>query len=68
MAAGPGGRAGAPGPPLFLSYPHFCAADPGLARNVVGLACDPARHDLFLDVGALVVGAGVWVGVSGVGV
>lgn len=50
-AAGPGGRAGKPGPPIFLSYPHFCDADPALAEGVEGLACDPQAHDLFVDVG-----------------
>lgn len=47
-AAGPAGKAG---PPLFLSMPHYCDADPELAAGVVGLACDPERHRVFLDVG-----------------
>ena len=50
-AAGPAGVAGKPGPPLFLSYPHFCDADPRLVAGVEGLQCRPKRHDLFLDVG-----------------
>ena len=50
-AAGPAGLAGKPGPPLFLSYPHFCDANPRLAAGVVGLQCRPKQHDLFLDVG-----------------
>jgi hypothetical protein len=50
-AAGPAGVAGKPGPPLFLSYPHFCDADPRLVAGVEGLECRPKRHDLFLDVG-----------------
>lgn len=50
MAAGPSGLPGAPGPPIFLSYPHFCGADPVLAQGVVGLRCLPEYHDLFLDV------------------
>eukprot|EP00887_Chlorella_sp_A99_P005592 scaffold1.g5592.t1 len=51
LATGPHGAAGSrPGPPVFLSYPHFCGADPGLAAGVVGVACDPERHALFVDV------------------
>jgi hypothetical protein len=50
-AAGPGGHAGKPGPPIFLSYPHYCGADPALAQGVTGVACDPAAHELFVDVG-----------------
>ncbi|KFM25479.1 Scavenger receptor class B member 1 [Auxenochlorella protothecoides] len=47
---GPLGQAGKTGPPLFLSMPHYCGADPALAAGVVGLKCDPARHKLHLDV------------------
>lgn len=47
---GPAGPPGESGPLLFLAYPHFCGADPSLARNVTGLQCDPERHTLFLDV------------------
>jgi hypothetical protein len=50
-AVGPSGQPGKPGPPIFLSYPHYCGADPSLARGVEGLACDPPAHDLFVDVG-----------------
>ncbi len=47
---GPAGPPGESGPFLFLAYPHFCGADPSLARNVTGLSCDPEKHTLFLDV------------------
>ena len=50
-AAGPTGRAGKAGPPIFLSYPHYCGADPRLAAGVEGLGCRPRRHNLFVDVG-----------------
>jgi hypothetical protein len=50
-AAGPSGRPGRPGPPLFLSLPHFCGADASLAAGVEGLQCNLDAHSLFLDVG-----------------
>lgn len=49
-AAGPSGKPGRPGPPLFLSYPHYCQADERLQQGVEGLSCDPVKHDLFVDV------------------
>ncbi|KAL0051752.1 hypothetical protein WJX82_001524 [Trebouxia sp. C0006] len=49
-AAGPEGRAGAPGPPIFLSNAHFCDVDPAVADTVVGLNCSQAEHVTFLDV------------------
>ena len=48
--AGPEGRAGAPGPPIFLSNAHFCDVDPAVADTVVGLNCSQAEHVTFLDV------------------
>lgn len=48
--AGPTGRPDTPGPPIFLSYPHFCGADPALAQGVEGLRCRPEYLDLYLDV------------------
>ena len=50
-SSGGGGDTPPVGPPLFLSYPHFCGADPRLAAGVQGLACHPEVHSLFLDVG-----------------
>lgn len=48
---GPSQPPSKPGPPLFLSMPHFCKADPRLAEGVVGLQCRPENHTVFLDVG-----------------
>ncbi|KAL4431087.1 hypothetical protein ABPG75_006343 [Micractinium tetrahymenae] len=48
--AGPTGSPDTPGPPIFLSYPHFCGADPSLAQGVEGLHCKPEYLDLYLDV------------------
>lgn len=56
-AGGPGGPPGKAGPPIFLSRPHYCGADPSLAAGVVGLRCDPARHSTHIDVGAWVSAA-----------
>jgi hypothetical protein len=50
-SAGASGKPGRPGPPLFLSYPHYCQADERLQQGVEGISCDPSKHDLFLDVG-----------------
>ncbi len=50
MAAGPNGKAGVPGPPIFFSYPHYCDADPMLSVGVDGLACDKDKHTTFIDV------------------
>lgn len=61
VAAGPGGRAGKAGAPIFLSHPHYCGADPALAGGVAGLACNPEQHELYLDVGELA--AGTWLSV-----
>lgn len=49
-AAGPEGRAGVPGPPIFLSNAHFCDVDPAVADTVVGLNCSQADHVTSLDV------------------
>lgn len=46
MAAASGGV----GPPLFLSLPGFCYADPSLAEGVEGIECDHLRHDIHIDV------------------
>ena len=48
--AGPEGRAGVPGPPIFLSNAHFCDVDPAVADTVVGLNCSQAEHVTLLDV------------------
>lgn len=50
LAAGPGGRAGVAGPPVFLSNAHFCDVDPAVAETVVGLNCSESEHVTFLDV------------------
>jgi len=50
MAAGPRGLPHMPGLPVLLSMPHFCHADPRLAAAVEGVACDPARHSVYMDV------------------
>ena len=51
QAVGPSGHGGdAAGPPLFMSFPHFCYVDPVVAAQTVGTRCDPARHDLWLGV------------------
>jgi hypothetical protein len=53
MQSGPDGSGGlGPAvPPIFLSAPHYCGVDPGVAATVRGLKCDKRLHDLFLDVG-----------------
>ncbi|KAL4421970.1 hypothetical protein ABPG77_010993 [Micractinium sp. CCAP 211/92] len=47
---GPSARPDTPGPPIFIAYPHFCGADPALAKGVEGLRCRPEYLDLYLDV------------------
>ena len=45
--------AGAPqatGPPVYMSFPHYCYVDPKVAEMTVGTKCDHARHDLWLGV------------------
>lgn len=50
-AVGPSGHgAAAVGPPIFMSFPHFCYVDPSVAAQTVGTRCDPSRHDLWLGV------------------
>ncbi len=51
LAGGPSGKPGQAGPPIFLSRPHYCDADPALAAGVHGLACQPELHESHLDVG-----------------
>lgn len=48
--AGPEGRAGAAGPPVFLSNAHFCDVDSAVAETVEGLNCSMSEHVTFLDV------------------
>lgn len=48
--AGPEGRAGAAGPPVFLSNAHFCDVDSVVADTVLGLNCSLSEHVTFLDV------------------
>ncbi|KAL3140914.1 hypothetical protein ABBQ32_005445 [Trebouxia sp. C0010 RCD-2024] len=50
IAAGPEGRAGAAGPPVFLSNAHFCDVDSAVADTVLGLNCSLSEHVTFLDV------------------
>jgi hypothetical protein len=51
FAAGPAGAAAvAAGPPLFLSLPGYCFCDEALAAELDGIACEPERHDMYLDV------------------
>ena len=38
------------GPPVLVSLPHFCEVDPAVAAALEGMACDPQRHNTFLDV------------------
>lgn len=48
--AGPEGRAGTAGPPVFLSNAHFCDVDSAVANTVEGLNCSLSEHVTFLDV------------------
>ena len=50
LLAGPEGRAGVAGPPVFLSNAHFCDVDPAVADTVLGLNCSLAEHVTLLDV------------------
>ena len=50
ILAGPDGRAGLAGPPVFLSNAHFCDVDPAVADTVLGLNCSLSQHVTFLDV------------------
>ena len=50
VAGGPTGKPGQPGPPVYVSAPHFCQADPRLAQGVEGLACDPQQHVTYVDI------------------
>ncbi len=50
IAGGPTGKPGEPGPPIYVTPPHFCQADPSLAEGVEGLHCDPEQHLTYLDV------------------
>jgi hypothetical protein len=50
-AVGPtGNAAAAAGPPVYLSMPHFCHADPSVAAMTEGTRCNESRHDLWLGV------------------
>ena len=50
MTTGPEGRAGVPGPPVYLSNAHFCETDPEVAETTSGLHCHPEKHITFIDV------------------
>lgn len=41
---------GEQGPPVFFSPPHFCGSDPILRENVIGLECNDAKRDFYIDV------------------
>lgn len=38
------------GPPVFFSPPHFCGSDPVLREHVIGLECNDAKRDFYIDV------------------
>lgn len=40
----------APGPPIYVSLPHFCLCDESLAEQYEGLSCDLDRHMTWVDV------------------
>ena len=44
--------AGSPaiGPPVLMSFPHFCYVDDDVAHMTEGLECNHSRHDLWLGV------------------
>lgn len=50
ICAGPEGRAGTAGPPVYLSNAHFCDTDPIVAETVSNLRCKPDKHVTFIDV------------------
>lgn len=51
-AVGPmGDAADAAGPPVLMSFPHFCHVDPAVAAQTTGVSpCNTTLHDLWLGV------------------
>lgn len=50
-SVGPEGNAAdATGPPILMSFPHFCYVDPMVADMTVGPRCNKSRHELWLGV------------------
>lgn len=51
-AVGPDGdAAAASGPPVLMSFPHFCHVDPAVAAQTTGVTpCNTTEHDLWLGV------------------
>jgi CD36 family len=50
-AVGPDGDgAAATGPPVLMSFPHFCYVDPMVAAMTEGTRCNKSRHELWLGV------------------
>ena len=40
----------APGPPIYVSLPHFCLCEESFTRQYEGLSCDLDRHLTWVDV------------------
>ena len=52
VAMGLEGQASPTGPYLFLSLPGYCKVSSKMVtKSVQGIACDPERHQIFLDIG-----------------
>ena len=45
-----GDAAASSGPPILMSFPHFCYVDPAVAAMTVGPRCNKSRHELWLGV------------------